>query len=53
MRCGLGMLAYMVALKPEVQKVTVVDCCLDVINLCSEEIISQFPDEFKNKFGSF
>ena len=49
--CGLGMLVYMVALKPEVQKVTVVDCSLDVINLCSKEIISQFSDEFKNKIS--
>ncbi len=42
---GLGYFAYMAAIKPEVQSVTVVDCNLDIIHLFEEHLLPQFERE--------
>ena len=49
--CGLAYAAYMIARKPDVKSVTVVDCSKEVINLCQEIIVPQIPLEFRNKIS--
>ncbi len=39
---GLGYFAYMAAIKPEVESVTVVECNLDIIHLFEECLLPQF-----------
>lgn len=46
---GLGYYAFMVARKPDVESVTVVELSDDVIDLYNNYIATQFPEEVRNK----
>ena len=44
---GLGYFAYMAALKPQVDRVIVVDCSPQIIDIFQRHILPQFPDPSK------
>lgn len=47
--CGLGYVAYMMSLKPEVTSITIVDNSQDVIDIFSTNILPQFENKGKIK----
>ena len=49
--CGLAYAAYMMALKPEVTSITIVEQNEDVIKLVKEHIISKMPEEIAKKIN--
>lgn len=45
--CGLGYLAYMLSLKPEVKSITIVDSSQDVLDIFQTHILPQFDNKDK------